>query len=136
MKKGDINWEEFAKQLLWNRIVYDKNGNSGWEIDTTGEIGHFSILAQHMNAYKELTWKELCLELGVWEDMLVSDGHNCKECPDREKCSAYFKDDTDHEQCYGWQQRYGFTKAHDKKLLTKEDIEQAYYKRWIESIDK
>ena len=66
MKKGDINWEEFAKALIWNRIVYDKNGASGWEVDTTHTVGHFSIMACQVHPYKSLTWKELALELGLW----------------------------------------------------------------------
>jgi len=135
MRRGYINWEEFAKALLWNRIVYDKNGNSGYEVDTTHEVGNFSIRACQPNAYKELTWKELCLELGIWEDMLLSDGHNCKECPERNNCSAYFKDDPDQEQCSGWQKLYGFSKAPsiESQHLSEEEITKAYHERWFKS---
>ena len=136
MKKGDINWEEFAKALIWNRIVYDKNGDSGWEVDTTHTVGHFSIMACQVHPYKSLTWKELALELGLWENDLISDGHDCKECPERETCSAYFKDDPDHEQCYGWQQLYGFSKAPERHELTEDEITKAYYERWYKDIKK
>ena len=43
MIKGNIDWEQFAKELLWNRIVYDKNGDSGYEVNTEHEVGRFSI---------------------------------------------------------------------------------------------
>ena len=136
MRKGNIDWEQFAKELLWNRIVYDKNGDSGYEINTEHEVGRFSILAYHTHPYKELTWKELALELGLWEEQLISDGHNCHECPERETCSALFKDDSDHEQCSGWQNYFGFSKAPEQHELTEDEITKAYYKRWLKDIKK
>jgi len=77
--------------------------------------------------------RQLCLELGIWEDMLLSDGHNCKECPERKNCSAYFKDDPDQEQCSGWQKLYGFTKAPsvESQHLSEEEIAKAFYERWV-----
>ena len=136
MRKGNIDWEQFAKELLWNRIVYDKNGDSGYEINTEHEVGRFSILACHTHLYKELTWKELALELGLWTEQLISDGHDCHECPERETCSAFFKNETDHEQCSGWQKHFGFSKAPEQHELTEDEITKSYYKRWIKDIKK
>ena len=136
MRKGNIDWEQFAKELLWNRIVYDKNGDSGYEINTEHEVGRFSILAYHTHAYKSLTWKELALELGLQTEQLISDGHDCHECPERETCSAFFKNETDHEQCSGWQKHFGFSKAPEQHELTEDEITKSYYKRWIKDIKK
>lgn len=136
MRKGNIDWEQFAKELLWNRIVYDKNGDSGYEINTEHEVGRFSILACRTHPYKELTWKELALELGLWTEQLISDGHDCHECPERETCPAFFKNETDHEQCSGWQKHFGFSKAPEQHELTEDEITKAYYKRWLKDIKK
>ena len=136
MRKGNIDWEQFAKELLQNRIVYDKNGDSGYEINTEHEVGRFSILACHTHPYKELTWKELALELGLWTEQLISDGHDCHECPERETCSAFFKNETDHEQCSGWQKHFEFSKAPKQHELSEDEITKAYYKRWLKDIKK
>lgn len=115
MNKENINWQEFAQSLLWNRIVYDKNGYSGWDIMLVdgpegrgihrGDIGHWSIQSYlDPLSYAGLTWKGLAVALGIFEDFLIPDGHDCKKCPEREKCQAFFKDDEDHERCNWWEE--------------------------------
>lgn len=105
MKRGDVNWEKFGKELLWRNIVYEKNGDSGYDIMLENEeIGRWrfsSIITP--STYKLLTWKELALALGLFEEYLTPDGHDCKICSLRKDCSAYFKDDEDHERCYLWE---------------------------------
>lgn len=104
MNKNNMDWKSFAESLLWHNIVYDKNGDSGWDImEDEGEIGHWrfsSIITP--GTYKPLTWKELALALGLYEEYLTPDGHDCKNCPERKDCMAYFKDDEDHERCHWW----------------------------------
>jgi len=105
MKKGDVNWEEFGKGLLWHNIVYEKNADSGYDIMLENEeIGRwrFSSIVPP-STYKPLTWKELALALGLFEEYLIPDGHDCKICSLRKDCLAYFKDDEDHERCYLWE---------------------------------
>jgi len=113
MRRGDVNWEELAKALLWVNIVKHKNEDSGWDVMTEegpagrdihkGDVGYWSICS-YVDPYshKPLTWKELALELGMFEDILTPDGHDCEICPDKETCQAYFKGDKDEEQCSRW----------------------------------
>lgn len=121
MNKCDLNWEEFAKELLWREIVYHKNEDSEYDV-TLGdkrEIGRWRFSASPV-PYKALTWKELALELGLFEEYLVNDGHDCHKCDNEKNCIAYFKYDKDHETCNYWQ------KAKRKKELL-EEIENLRY---------
>jgi hypothetical protein len=112
MRKGDIDWKSFAESLLWHNIVYHKNEYSGYEQgDVSGEIGNYSIRSIFVETYHKLTWKQLALELGSFTDQLISDGHDCKVCPDRKGCRAYFKDDPDQERCNGWKEEYNKLKT-------------------------
>ena len=114
MRKGDINWESFGQALLWRTILIEKNKDSGYDIMTEdvpernmkkGDIGAWRILSYiGPFSHKPLTWKELALELGLFEEFLTPDGHDCKKCPDRKNCHAYFKDDEDQERCNWWEQ--------------------------------
>ena len=116
MKKGDVNWEEFGKLLLWRMIVRHKNEDSGYDVITSvanpkygmsgyenGQIGVWRFLSFYIGEFKPLTWKELALELGLFEEDLTPDGHDCKACPNSKECEAYFKDDPDHERCNWWE---------------------------------
>lgn len=104
MKKDDINWEEWAKALLWRNIVYHKNEDSGYQQgDVSGDIGNYKIRSVIAESYHDLTWKELALALGLFTEYLTPDGHDCKICPKRKGCRAYFKDDPDQERCSGWE---------------------------------
>jgi hypothetical protein len=129
INKNDIDWKEFASYLLWCNIVEHKNQYSGLEIsDATGNIAHFSLMSYlppGESSPRALTWKELALELGLWTEQLISDGHDCHECPERETCSAFFKNDTDHEQCSGWQKHFGFSKAPEQHELSEDEITKA-----------
>ena len=112
MNKDNINWEEFGRALLWHLIVRHKNEDSGYDIllfdspfthNKAGDIGPWrlsSVVGPY--SYKPLTWKQLALELGEYEEYLIPDGHDCKICPERKKCHAYFKDDDDQERCSWW----------------------------------
>lgn len=102
MTKDNINWESLATELLWRNIVRSKNEDSGYDITKSGEIGQsrFSSIVQPED-YRRLTWKELALELGLFEEYLTPDGHDCKVCSHRKVCMASFKDDPDQERCYG-----------------------------------
>lgn len=124
MRRGDVDWKLFAEDLLWRNIVHGKNDYSGYDIvtddvpfwakgltteqiyprgDKPGDIVRDTrFLSYSIGPTKQLTWKELALELGLFEDILTPDGHDCKICPDREGCHAYFKDDPDQERCSGW----------------------------------
>jgi hypothetical protein len=104
-RKETLNWEEFGKQLLWHEIVYHKNDISPFEITDDGMVGFFSILSNWpygLRNFKRGTWKEVALALGVFNEYLISDGHDCNICPERKDCTAYFKDDPDQERCSGW----------------------------------
>ena len=114
MNKDNINWKEFAEELLWRNIVYHKNEDSLYDIMLydypdrgihKGDIGSWRICSYiDPFSYKPLTWKELALELGLFEKHLTPDGHDCKKCPDKENCNAFFKYDTDHERCNWWEE--------------------------------
>ena len=110
INKNDIDWKEFASYLLWCNIVEHKNQYSGLEIsDATGNIDHFSLMAYlppGESSPRALTWKELALELGLFEDLLTPDRHDCTKCPDEKTCHAFFKYDKDHERCSGWKEEY------------------------------
>lgn len=118
------DWKEFATQLLWHNIVYSKNEYSGYDVVTDdhpswakelpnehlyprgnkpGDIMRDTgFLSYYIGPVKKLSWKELALELGLFEDILTPDGHDCKNCPQRKDCLAYFKDDPDQERCRWW----------------------------------
>ena len=115
MRKGDVDWKQFATDLLWFNIVSHKNEYSGYDLVTSGDgsqpywrekKGDIVRDVRFRSAFapptKQLSWKELALELGLFEDILTPDGHNCKICPKYDKCNAYFKDDPDQERCSGW----------------------------------
>lgn len=108
-----------AEDLLWRNIVSSKNEGSNYykvDVDGYGEMDcpkgsvHRGFCMQswiHPSAYHELTWKELYMELDYpYANLLVSDGHNCKVCPERKNCRAGFKDDPEQEQCSGWKEEY------------------------------
>ena len=101
MTKNDIDWKQFATELLWVKIVENKDKDSGYDISESGEIGRWRYSAVAI-PYRRLTWKELALELGVLTEYLTPDGHDCKICGERETCRADFKDDPDQERCIGW----------------------------------
>lgn len=133
MRKGDVDWKSFAERLLWRNIVYHKNEYSGYDLitddvpewmkdkpedqiyprgDKPGEIVRDTrILSYWIGPTKQLTWKELALELGLFEDILIPDGHDCYVCPERKDCTAYFKDDPDQERCSGWKEEYNKLKT-------------------------
>lgn len=124
MRKDDMDWERLATTLLWMNIVHDKNEYSTFDIvtedhpiwmkDLPDEMkyprGHrpgdivrdTSFLSYGIGPVKKLSWKELALELGLFEDILTPDGHDCKNCPERKDCHAFFKDDPDQERCSWW----------------------------------
>lgn len=96
MNKDNVDWKEFASWMLWHLIVKHKNEFSGYSIMLEdgpegrgihkGDIGCFSILSYiDPFSYKNLTYKELALELGLWTNYLTSDGHDCEKCPERKK---------------------------------------------------
>ena len=113
MTPGD--WEELAKQLLWIKVVESKNEDAFYEISETGELGTFRYSSSLKEKYRTVSWKELALELGLFKDLLTPDGHDCKVCPSREKCTAYFKDDPDHERCSEWEKNYVISRTKGKK---------------------
>ena len=112
MRKGDINWQEFAEHLLWRNVVHNKNEDSGYDIMVDDypdrNIRKDDISGWRFCSYvdpfshKRLTWKELALELGLFEDILTPDGHDCRRCPEEKKCEAFFKYDKDQERCRWW----------------------------------
>jgi hypothetical protein len=106
MRKDDMDWKALAAQLLWFNIVYRKNEYSGYDVvlDSSPReiLRDTSFLSYSVGPVKKLTWKELALELGLFEDILTPDGHDCKNCPQRKDCLAYFKDDPDQERCSWW----------------------------------
>lgn len=128
MNKNNMDWKSFAETLLWYNIVHDKNGDSLFDIMLEdgpegrgikrGDIGHWRIQSYlYPGSHTPLTWKGLALALGLYEDHLTHDGHDCKNCPNRKDCLAYFKDDTDHERCYWWEENmdgHEETKGNDK----------------------
>ena len=115
MRKDDMDWKALAAQLLWFNIVYRKNEYSGYDVvldsspreilRDTSFLSYYSV-----GPVKKLSWKELALELGLFEDILTPDGHDCKNCPHRKDCIAYFKDDPDQERC-GWWEDYQISKG-------------------------
>ena len=45
-RASSFHWEEFAKELLWDNIVFRKNDDSGYEQgDETGNIGHYRYMS-------------------------------------------------------------------------------------------
>lgn len=124
MNKNDIDWKSFAEQLLWRNIVHDKNEYSGYDIvldkippflqhipkeqiyprgHKPGDIvGDTRLLSYSIGPTKQLSWKELALELNLFEDILLPDNHDCENCPHNKKCNAYFKYDKDQEKCSWW----------------------------------
>jgi len=124
MRKDNVDWKEFASKLLWCNIVYHKNEYSGYDIITDDIPENFKhltkeqiyqrgykpgdivpdtrILSYWIGPTKQLSWKELALELGLFEDLLIHDGHDCNICKKHDKCTAFFKDDPDHERCNGF----------------------------------
>lgn len=119
MRKGDVNWFGFGKELLWHMIVCRKNEDSGYDMITegacAGEIGRWRLSsAVHPSICRGLTWKELALELGLFRKYLTRDGHDCAECPERDKCTAFFKDDRDHEVCGRWMDMNGVPVPEDE----------------------
>lgn len=117
MRKNEIDWKSFAKSLLWRIIVEHKNEYSGYDMMMVdgpegrnikkGDIGCFSIQSYlDPFSYKRLTWKQLALEVGLFAEYLTNDGHDCKVCPNREKCQAYFKDNPDQERCRWWMEHF------------------------------
>ena len=136
-RKDNMDWEELATVLLWMNIVHDKNGYSTYDVVTDGHPswakelpdeqlyprGHkpgdivrdTDFLSYYIGPVKKLSWKELALELGLFEDILTPDGHDCKSCPERKDCFAYFKDDPDQERCSWWEDNM-MNKEDDKGL--------------------
>lgn len=127
MRKGDVDWKEFAKQLLWCKCVEDKNGYSGYDIvvepgpnnvfsfiDNPFPRGHkpgdivrdTSFLSYWIGPVKKLSWKELALAIGLFENNFIPDGHDCKKCKCAKTCHAYFKDDPEQEVCGWWKEHY------------------------------
>lgn len=115
MRKDNVDWKEFAEALLWWNVVAHKNEDSYYDLIVSdkysngrgynvGDIGHFRICSYYVGEFIPLTWKQLALALGLFEDHLIHDGHDCKICPKRDGCTAYFKDDPDHERCNGWEE--------------------------------
>ena len=111
MNKDNIDWKEFARELIWYNIVYRKNVDSGYDImlidvpgrAKKGDIGHHRIQSYLPPlSYKPLTWKQLALELDLWTEYLTPDGHDCIQCPVSKTCTAYFKGEADHERCNWW----------------------------------
>lgn len=114
MNKDNINWKEFAEALLWDNIVSRKNEDSLYDIMMEdgpegrgikrGDIGRWRVCSYlYPMSYVHLTWKGLALALGIFEDRLTHDGHDCKKCPNKENCTAFFKNDEDHERCHWWE---------------------------------
>jgi hypothetical protein len=127
MRKGDVDWKQFATELLWRNCIHDKNGYSGYDLVTEPEryslfsaldnpfprgdkpgdiVRDTSILSYWIGPVKRLSWKELALALGLFEDHFIPDGHDCKKCKCADTCHAYFKDDPDHEVCGWWKEHY------------------------------
>ena len=114
MTYKDIDWRQFAGELLWHNIVSHKNADSLYDIMLCegpegrgihkGEIGHWRICSYvDPFSHKPLTWKELAIELGFGEEYgLFWDGHDCDKCPNNKDCTAFFKGDKDHERCNWW----------------------------------
>lgn len=136
MTKDNIDWKKFAKSLLWRNIVQNKNEYSGYDIITNdipawckdkpeeacqrgykpGDIvPDVSFLSYWIGPTKRLTWKELALELGLFNEQLVPDGHDCHKCPKEKTCFAYFKYDPDQERCSCWKEEYSNNKDSREK---------------------
>ena len=88
MRKGDVDWKQFATDLLWFNIVSHKNEYSGYDLVTSGDgsqpywrekkgdiVRDVRFRSSFAPPTKQLTWKELALELGLFEDILTPDGH-------------------------------------------------------------
>lgn len=73
MKRENIDWKKFAKDLLWDRISKGKDELSNWGMNRHLELLHFPSIHDDP-VYKRLTWKELALELGLFEEYLLKDG--------------------------------------------------------------
>lgn len=125
MNKNNIDWRQFASELMWRMVVQHKNEDSWYDIMTTddyaergihnGDISNFRICSYvDPLSHRPLTWKELALELGLFHDRLTPDGHDCRKCPEESTCNAYFKYDTDHERCHTWEQLHPETKTADQ----------------------
>ena len=119
MNKNDIDWKEFAENMLLHNIVYHKNEYSWYVLIlddcklyskgqiVSDDIFAMSTLAPHLiGNNKKLSWKELALELGLFEQILIPDGHDCKVCPENKQCRAYFKFDPEQERCNRWKEEY------------------------------
>lgn len=127
MRKDNVDWKEFATQLLWRNCVHDKNGYSGYDIVI--DVPEHSVFSEMENPYprghkpgdivrdtsflsysigpiKKLSWKELALAIGLFEEHFIPDGHDCKKCKTSKTCHAYFKNDPDQEVCGWWQEHY------------------------------
>ena len=79
MRRNDIDWKAFATQLLWGNVVHCPDACCGYSIMTEdgpegrgikkGDIGYWSISSYlSPGTYKDLTWKELASELGLFEE--------------------------------------------------------------------
>ena len=66
------------------------------------------------HSHKPLSWREFALELGLFEEFLLPDGHDCKKCPNRKNCIAYFKDDEKQATCDWWKKNKEW-KQNEKK---------------------
>lgn len=131
MNRDSVNYKEMFEQLLWKNIVRHKNKGSGYfkvdrdESDTypKGEIFYnlSAVSGLHPDSYHELTWKELAIELGIFEDLIVPDGHDCKECPYESTCTAHFKYDPDQERCSAWVNRKPFSSVEEPTSKTEHE---------------
>ena len=145
--QDNSDWKKFAEDLLWQQCVYEKNEYSGYDIicrasnkmwgnepyprgNKPGDIVKDTrFLSYYIGPVRELTWKELTLALGFFKDGLLNDGHNCKKCPERNKCNAYFKDNEEQECCRWWKQNMPVRDVEERynefieKLIGEEPIE-------------
>lgn len=146
MRKDSVDWKEFATQLLWRNCVHDKNGYSGYDIITDTIPAWFkdkpekayqrgykpgdivrdtSILSYYIGPTKKLSWKELALAIGLFEDHFIPDGHDCSKCKVADTCHAYFKDDPYQEVCSWWTEHYCVPKEGRLFRLHRGDFEES-----------
>lgn len=125
--RNNFDFESLTGQLIWFNVVSHSDEYSGYDIiqniseksfwneienpyprgNKPGDIVRdTTFLSYSIGPVRRLTWKELCLALGFYKDILLPDYHNCLKCEEYKKCKAYFKDDPKQERCNSWERNH------------------------------